>query len=279
MGNAVYWCSLASVLRQDLSALTVNSIRLLSRCPGEDRTPTPLPGLQAASCQPPPDVPNNMRQVAPSPTLHTHTHITPNHHTHCLAGANNSNSAVNSLVCRLMLAFSWLSHWNPPHRQLQRLFQRSLESLHLRSQYTHSREDGCQTSLEDVFVSNVFMKCYKYSCCAESQYFYHYPVCACFCSMILWVINPVMLCMFRCNGWISHPQDKVVHWQLLHFLSDSVPLSISLFAGSLTDGRKFDSSRDRDKPFRFKIGKQEVIRGWEEGVVQVGWRTRSILRI
>ena len=42
--------------------------------------------------------------------------------------------------------------------------------------------------------------------------------------------------------------------------------------GSLTDGRKFDSSRDRDKPFRFKIGKQEVIRGWEEGVVQVGWR-------
>uniref|UniRef100_A0A8K9UMT6 peptidylprolyl isomerase n=1 Tax=Oncorhynchus mykiss TaxID=8022 RepID=A0A8K9UMT6_ONCMY len=42
------------------------------------------------------------------------------------------------------------------------------------------------------------------------------------------------------------------------------------YVGSLTDGRKFDSSRDRDKPFRFKIGKQEVIRGWEEGVVQVG---------
>ncbi|KAK1801510.1 hypothetical protein P4O66_004571 [Electrophorus voltai] len=39
--------------------------------------------------------------------------------------------------------------------------------------------------------------------------------------------------------------------------------------GSLTDGRKFDSSRDRDKPFKFKIGKQEVIRGWEEGVVQL----------
>lgn len=50
----------------------------------------------------------------------------------------------------------------------------------------------------------------------------------------------------------------------------SVPLLIAVFAGSLTDGRKFDSSRDRDKPFRFKIGKQEVIRGWEEGVVQVG---------
>jgi len=40
-------------------------------------------------------------------------------------------------------------------------------------------------------------------------------------------------------------------------------------SGSLTDGRKFDSSRDREKPFKFKIGKQEVIRGWEEGIVQV----------
>uniref|UniRef100_A0AAZ3PB68 peptidylprolyl isomerase n=1 Tax=Oncorhynchus tshawytscha TaxID=74940 RepID=A0AAZ3PB68_ONCTS len=48
------------------------------------------------------------------------------------------------------------------------------------------------------------------------------------------------------------------------------------YVGSLTDGRKFDSSRDSDKPFRFKIGKQEVIRGWEEGVVQmsVGQRAR-----
>ncbi|NP_001133486.1 FK506-binding protein 1A [Salmo salar] len=48
------------------------------------------------------------------------------------------------------------------------------------------------------------------------------------------------------------------------------------YVGSLTDGRKFDSSRDNDKPFRFKIGKQEVIRGWEEGVVQmsVGQRAR-----
>uniref|UniRef100_A0A3B4FR40 peptidylprolyl isomerase n=2 Tax=Haplochromini TaxID=319058 RepID=A0A3B4FR40_9CICH len=54
-------------------------------------------------------------------------------------------------------------------------------------------------------------------------------------------------------------------------------LTVSLFAGSLTDGRKFDSSRDRDKPFRFKIGKQEVIRGWEEGVVQMSVGQRAKL--
>ncbi|KAL1269290.1 hypothetical protein QQF64_031579 [Cirrhinus molitorella] len=41
------------------------------------------------------------------------------------------------------------------------------------------------------------------------------------------------------------------------------------YVGSLTDGHKFDSSRDRGKPFKFKIGKQEVIRGWDEGVAQM----------
>lgn len=40
-------------------------------------------------------------------------------------------------------------------------------------------------------------------------------------------------------------------------------------SGSLTNGHTFDSSRDRGKPFKFKIGKQEVIRGWDEGVAQV----------
>uniref|UniRef100_A0A8D0HIT8 peptidylprolyl isomerase n=1 Tax=Sphenodon punctatus TaxID=8508 RepID=A0A8D0HIT8_SPHPU len=49
--------------------------------------------------------------------------------------------------------------------------------------------------------------------------------------------------------------------------------------GMLEDGKKFDSSRDRNKPFKFVMGKQEVIRGWEEGVAQmsVGQRAKMII--
>uniref|UniRef100_A0A3Q3W727 peptidylprolyl isomerase n=1 Tax=Mola mola TaxID=94237 RepID=A0A3Q3W727_MOLML len=39
--------------------------------------------------------------------------------------------------------------------------------------------------------------------------------------------------------------------------------------GRLTNGCKFDSSRDREKPFKFEIGKSQVIRGWDEGVAQM----------
>ena len=39
------------------------------------------------------------------------------------------------------------------------------------------------------------------------------------------------------------------------------------YVGTLTNGNKFDSSRDRGKGFSFKLGAGEVIKGWDQGVV------------
>ncbi|HTX88571.1 MAG TPA: FKBP-type peptidyl-prolyl cis-trans isomerase, partial [Bacteroidales bacterium] len=49
------------------------------------------------------------------------------------------------------------------------------------------------------------------------------------------------------------------------------------YVGTLLNGKKFDSSRDKGQPLEFTIGKNEVVRGWDEGIAMMRAGGRATL--
>ncbi|KAL3841138.1 hypothetical protein ACJIZ3_025729 [Penstemon smallii] len=72
---------------------------------------------------------------------------------------------------------------------------------------------------------------------------------------------------------------KIIHegisWQT-PIPGDQVEVHYSV---SLEDGGYFDSSRDKETPFTFKLGQKEVIEGWDEGIASMRKGERAIFKI
>uniref|UniRef100_A0A8C9F859 peptidylprolyl isomerase n=1 Tax=Pavo cristatus TaxID=9049 RepID=A0A8C9F859_PAVCR len=81
------------------------------------------------------------------------------------------------------------------------------------------------------------------------------------------------LCVTACPAPGSRVPQAVLRYQK----TLRRQMAFTAYAGMLQNGKKFDSSRDRNKPFRFKIGRQEVIKGFEEGVTQMSLGQRAKL--
>jgi FKBP-type peptidyl-prolyl cis-trans isomerase len=53
---------------------------------------------------------------------------------------------------------------------------------------------------------------------------------------------------------------------------------VAHYTGTLDDGTKFDSSRDRGREFKFTVGHGQVIKGWDQGFLSMKKGEKAILR-
>ena len=112
-------------------------------------------------------------------------------------------------------------------------------------------------------------------------------------SIVLMLVAAYLAASGSLWAWASDPQDKkdekvittksgLKYVELKEGTGDEAKAGQTVevhYTGWLKDGTKFDSSKDRNKPFEFKLGAGKVIKGWDEGVVgmKVGGTRKLII--
>ena len=105
-----------------------------------------------------------------------------------------------------------------------------------------------------------------------------------------WILLSSILFAFGCNeipdsnqGPSEGKTSSGLEYKILKVGTGSSPLKGQMvevhYTGWLKDGKKFDSSVDRGKPFKFLLGQGNVIKGWDEGVamMKVGEKRKLII--
>lgn len=101
-------------------------------------------------------------------------------------------------------------------------------------------------------------------------------------KQIVQLVFMVVLCVGFASCMTEEPDGTVEKTDIIIGTGAEAVYGKSItvhYVGTFTDGRKFDSSRDRFTPFSLVLGARQVIQGWEDGIpgMKVGGRRKLVI--